>query len=676
MKTLDHRERPSPGPLPQGSVRERLARALRSERMIELYGWYLLLVMATCGAKIAFLDSLYRHKADSLLQEMTGVSVAKPLLGVSLFARDVLQTALIAACLFLSTAALTRRAAVVVHRLAALLLFLALAANHLSFEQLGVFLSWDVLMTAQAWLAHHPELLRNALSPSLPAVALSAACWIAFPAVLARWTTQRRLAPVQRALPVVTAALIASGALGSVLANRWFSGRAFPAHGYWAGVAGALFGRSVEDPRALALPSQSELLYQYRELAFFPRQPVAPRVPKLALESRIRPRHVLVVGLETAPRAFYPLTTSSQLPTFQRMTKQAIVSEHHYTTSPYTRIANFSILSGLYAQPSGLPGRFGSIIADGFAAVLRKRGYQTSYVDSWVLDWKPGTGERAQAEMLGFDTVTDSAVRRDDGVFEVLRKAEEVAFDTALERILLAQEHGQKAAVFVGTMLGHAPWPAARGDEHLTGSERVHEIALTFDRLFARLLMRLAESGLSEDILILVVGDHGLRFADEFESLGRTYAHSDLAFNVPFLLYAPGLVDTTLQAPYPTSHVDITPTLLHLVGESTQGMLHHGLFVLDERLRDRVVYLSNSKLGPVDGFAWAGHRVTYHALTGAAQIGDGSGATEPMTPVLARTLAPPLRDPASLLDAFARHTSLVTGLLLRRGAHPSRSPSR
>src|SRR4029077_2392439 len=132
-----------------------------------------------------------------------------------------------------------------------------------------------------------------------------------------------------------------------------------------------------------------------------------------------------------------------------RMTERAIVSQHHYTTSPYTRIANFSMLSGLYAPPSGLTVRFGPIATDGFASVLRKRGYETSYVDSWVLDWLPGSGERAQAQMLGFDTVIDSAVHRDDGVFEVLTKAEEVAFDTAFARIARADEHGHKAAVFI-----------------------------------------------------------------------------------------------------------------------------------------------------------------------------------------------------------------------------------
>jgi hypothetical protein len=65
----------------------------------------------------------------------------------------------------------------------------------------------------------------------------------------------------------------------------------------------------------------------------------------------------------------------------------------------------------------------------------------------------------------------------------------------------------------------------------------------------------------------------GVRYAEEFESLGRSYSHSDLSFNVPFMLYAPGSIDTTIHIPYATSHIDVCPTLLHLVGTPTDGLL-------------------------------------------------------------------------------------------------------
>jgi hypothetical protein len=653
--------------------RAALSSALRSERFAELCWWYLVCVAATSAAKLAVLGSVYRHSDGFVLDEMAagGASMPRLVLLALVLARDLLQCALLAAGVFVLAAAFPPRQRSSVYTCAALLLALVILGNHVAFMQLGTFASADLLVTAWAWVKLHPQSLRAYFTLSAGFVVWLSIAGSALPAALVHAARRyRAFAKVQRRLPAFALALVLCGLLCAPVAALRFGERAFPVHGYWAEVGGAAWAAQAPTPLALAIPPESTLLSQYRKLAFYPPPSAAMPWLRPELEARRRPRHVLVVGLETAPRAFYPLTTAADLPTFARMTEHAIVSEHHYTTSPYTRIANFSMLSGLYAPPSGLPVRFGPIASDGFASVLRTRGYETSYVDSWVLDWLPGSGERAQAHQLGFDTVIDSAVRRDDGVFEVLQKAEEVAFDRAFARIAHAQEHGHKAVVFVGTMLGHSPWPAAEGQEALDGAARLHQIALVFDGLFAHVLERLAQHGLSDEVIILVVGDHGLRYADEFASLGRSYSHSDLSFNVPFLLYAPGLIDATLQLPYATSHIDISPTLLHLVGEATDGLLYDGGYVLDRRLENRILYMSNSRLGPLDGLHYRGRHITYHALSGVVALGDGADprSLRPMTPDAARTLPPGLRDPAGLLEAFAAHANLVAGRLLQRGA--------
>ena len=648
--------------------------ALHSDRIAELCWWYLVCVAATSAAKLVALASVYRHSDGFALDEMAAGSAApmpRLLLLALVLARDLLQSALLAGCVFVLAAAFSPRSRAIVYRFVALLLGLLILGNHVAFMQLGTFASRDVLVTALGWVRLHPQSLRDYFTLGAGCVVLLSIAGITLPALIVRAArSNAALARVQRWLPAFALALLLCGLVCAPIAAARFGERAFPVHGYWANVARAAWEGRATTPLALAIPPESTLLSQYRKLAFYPPPPAAMQLLRPDIETRLRPRHLIVVGLETAPKAFYPLTTASDLPTFARMTEHAIVSEHHYTTSPYTRIANFSILSGLYAPPSGLPVRFGPIATDGFASILRTHGYETSYVDSWVLDWLPGSGERAQAHMLGFDTVIDSAVHRDDGVYEVLHKAEEVAFDSAFARIAQAQEHGHKAVVFIGTMLGHSPWPAAAGQEQLGGAARLHQIALVFDQLFARLLERLAQRGLGEEVIILVVGDHGLRYADEFESLGLRYSHSDLSFNVPFLLYAPGLIDTMLRVPYATSHIDISPTLLHLVGESTQGLLYHGGYVLDGRLESRILYLSNSRLGPLDGLQYRNRHFTYHALSGVAALGDAAdpASLSPLTEEAARTLPPGLRDPAGLLDAFAAHANLVAGRVLQRGA--------
>ena len=632
-------------------------------------------VLATSAAKLAALASVYRHSDEFVLEELaasSGPAMPRVLLLLLVLARDLLQCALLSAAVMLPSLALSERARRVVQRLAAALLALVILGNHVSFMQLGTFASREVAATAWRWVRLHPHSLEAYATPGAALVIILAAVGVLLPGSLTRGA-RRGGAPARsdRVLPRLVLTLLLFGLVAAPLAAARFGERAFPVHGYWSQVAAAAWSGDASTPLALQIPSERELLTGYQRLAFYPSPPpAAMRLLHPELEARRAPRHLLVIGLETAPRAFYPLTSSKDLPTFARMTQHAIVSDHHYTTSSYTRIANFSMLSGLYAPASGLAVRFGPIATDSFAAVLRKRGYETSYVDSWVLDWLPGTGERLQAQMLGFDTIIDSAVHRDDGVYEVLLAAEEVAFDTAFQRIAHAQDHGHKAAVFVGTMLGHGPWPAPEGSESLSGAERLHGIALVFDRLLARLLERLAERGLAESVIIVVAGDHGLRYAEEFESLGRRYSHSDLSFNVPFLLYAPGLVERTIHVPYATSHIDISPTLLHLIGESTEGLLYDGGYMLDERLADRILYLSNSRLGPLDGLRYRDLHFTYHALSGVAELGDGGDPPHMarLTDPVARTLPPPLRDPGALLAAFDHHANLVAGRLLQRAA--------
>jgi hypothetical protein len=622
-----------------------------------------------------YLDQVYARNVGSALEELvrsSGTPVAPWLVAVLLIARDVVQTALIALGTFVISWPLPSRGKRALRRVAALLLVLALGANHLSFLELGTFVSKEALGTSWGWVKTNPDALRNYLTTVTLLGAASMVLWVMLPSLLV--SVARRhvlLGAMQRGLPPLALALIVTGLVLSPLAAARFGERAFPIHGYWSSVARAAWGQDSADPSAREIPSEPALLAQYRQLAYPRAAAASPQWLVPGLQARIRPRHVLVVGLETAPEAYYPLTSPEHdLPTFRRMTERAIVSDQHYTTSPYTRVANFSMVSGLYAPPSGLPVQFGPIAGDGFAAVLRVHGYETTYVDSWVLDWLEGSGERAQAQLLGFDTVLDSEERRDDGVWEVLVRGEERAFDTAFAKVTQAQDHGRHAAVFIGTMLGHAPWPAAKGHEELDGPERIREVARVFDGLFARLLERLAARGLSEEILIVIVGDHGLRLAAEFESLGLHYSHSDLAYKVPFLLYAPGLVDETVRVPFATSHVDITPTLLQLVGIPTEGMLHHGGYVLDARLAERVVYLPSSKLGPLDGYTWQGHYVTHHALSNVALIGAGaSTASMRRMSASTTTLVLPfsLQDPAVLLDAFDAHTTLVAGAVLRRG---------
>src|SRR6185436_3130496 len=112
------------------------------------------------------------------------------------------------------------------------------------------------------------------------------------------------------------------------------------------------------------------------------------------------------------------------------------------------------------------------------------------------------------------------------------------------------------------------------------------------------------EQGLEGKTIVAVTGDHGLRYRAEFESVGETVAHGDAAFVVPFVMQAPGIFDAPVRVKWSTSHIDVAPTLLELLGLPQADWLQHGSSMLDPALTARVIFLPNLQLSPEDDFVW------------------------------------------------------------------------
>jgi phosphoglycerol transferase MdoB-like AlkP superfamily enzyme len=214
------------------------------------------------------------------------------------------------------------------------------------------------------------------------------------------------------------------------------------------------------------------------------------------------------------------------------------------------------------------------------------------------------------------------------------------------------------------------PASTAATSEGRSNEAKLYGIAALFDELFGEFLQALTNHGLNDKVLIVVTGDHGFRMRTEFESLGLEVEHGDAAFNVPFLLYAPGLFEQQIRVPYVTSHVDITPTLLALTGIKDDSWLHHGTHMLDQRLRNRVTFMLNTNLSPVSGFHWNGCHYTLNDLTGKTQVRDSPshGASQFGEASKCHHTSDVLSDEAirSTLEAADRHFGLTLAYFKQR----------
>ena len=404
--------------------------------------------------------------------------------------------------------------------------------------------------------------------------------------------------PRLRRLRVAAAAVLlgvgAGGWLTSAMAgvpsvyHRGFGGRLLAA----AGEGGS---PALPDPTGL---TRAELLRRYREVAFPGGMPPEPPVPPGAAPGR---PDVLVVILETASARDYDLARrDGPMPRTAALLDHALVGLEHLSSYPYSVRANFTLFSSVY----DLDGRemFADHLMGGDARpmdalprLLADVGYETFYLfpdplihanEAWLLPY------------LGFEVLEVGEGRPGASAEERVAR-ERAAFGRAAELLAAPREGRRPRMVALVTALGHAPYPdlpgGARGTGPRSGGERaevahrIGDLVRFTDGLLGDLFDRLRAAGHLDETLVVVTGDHGVRTRAEDPVLDlRVLARE--SFHVPLLIRYPPAIPETRRISTITSHVDVTPTVLALLGLSDPAWLHEGLPITDARLRERVTF--------------------------------------------------------------------------------------
>jgi hypothetical protein len=603
------------------------SKLMKSHSTVELFWWHVSLLMPTLGFKYLYVRRMaFTSGLDTIAGSM-GHGVERYINLLLLVTVDILETSVIVGALFLLGRLLRvpRKSLIFT---SVFLCLMIMGANQYSLLLVASLFTIDTLAISLSWAKEHPYILwQSAGAPEIGFVVL-AASWSAFFAVLPFFLSRtsgflgnfaERWSPF-----LLKAVLIASG-FGLLTVSRMDSQYPAVIRGYWSSTVVSFFKLDAPELRIAAVPPLETLRADYERLAYPRGKQPAPHWLTAVSTEKLGPRHILIVVLETAPRRYYPLINNPKLPVFNRMSQHAVVSDHHYAMSPYTWWNNASIVSGSYFVQKG-KGIFdyGDFSSDSMASILGAHGYATTFVESAKHGWGKTTGFWKN---FGFTNLVDTEgdkIPFDRASYSVTVDKERQSFLRAFQAITAAESRNTKAFVMVGTTMGHYPWAAKPGAEHHSNEEKVFDIAALFDELLGELLQSLNDQGLGDQVLIVVTGDHGFRMRTEFESVGLKPEHGDAAFNVPFLLYGPGLFEKQIRIPYVTSHVDIAPTLLSLTGLQDDSWLHHGTVMLDQRLRTRATFMMNTNLSPVSGFRWNDCHYTLNDLTGKVQVRGGS----------------------------------------------------
>ena len=480
----------------------------------------------------------------------------------------------------------------------------------------GQFQSGRLWLSAVHWGWLHPEdAWRYAVAWVGLKLGIGLVTVCAAGVVLARW--QRK-----SSRPSTLYQLLATGICIVILAATalsWCSRlESTPYHRSALGIcARALAGMTEVDLSKYDSLGSKEAIAKWREITRSPEPKPNPDFFGLA-----RGSDVIAFILETAPARCLGVEDMDDLPNIRRLTEHAWVASSHVTTYPYTSSALFSLLTSWY--PSDVrylrapgtqktsPGMMRSLAQHGYATAAYKpfrdeldddRYMHAVGISDIVLPEHQTTPSGEPGDGKGWHEI----VQRDRAALERMKK----------DLAHWIREDRRYAVLFL-PQIGHAPWVDVIDDGIARDPvSRGRAIIALQDQWLGELLDLLRESGRLEHTVFLVMGDHGIRTRMEDPSFEGGNI-GEYSFHVPCVLSAPTALDGKVVIPWTTSHIDLAPSILDLLGVSDGRELMLGSPMWDERIRDRTTFLFAGEYLGADGFHERGTYGMWKYMSGTA----------------------------------------------------------
>jgi phosphoglycerol transferase MdoB-like AlkP superfamily enzyme len=362
-----------------------------------------------------------------------------------------------------------------------------------------------------------------------------------------------------------------------------------------------------------------ELMQRYRQ---------ASRVPAphpTAFTGRAKKYNIILFVMESiSAQVSDPARDSlGDMPNLRRLRDHSFLMGHHYTSYPLTDNAAFSIFTSLYVgrqcgiveHPVEIPGLIRS---------LQKEGYQTAYYGFvWSI---PQRRDDLMLASLGFQKIASAHIdpKIDQigkatffGPVKYVAENDHHGLLTLREDIRNWTAKGQRFAAAYFPEIGHDPYRALDGQPPMSLLERGHAMAVYQDAWLGELLDELQRDGALDNTIILFTSDHGMRWTPGDQegqvvlvSQGRL---EDIELRVPMLIYVPGVLQHATVIDSPTSHIDITPTLLDLLGISVGRENEQGLPVYAPEISQRRLFLQMDMFG-ASGFYYGGSYYSRSAM--------------------------------------------------------------
>jgi arylsulfatase A-like enzyme len=141
------------------------------------------------------------------------------------------------------------------------------------------------------------------------------------------------------------------------------------------------------------------------------------------------------------------------------------------------------------------------------------------------------------------------------------------------------------------------------------------------DEWIGQIVDLVQSAGRLDNTIILVTGDHGIRTAREDSRFNAGFL-DEYSFRVPLLLFSKAAFKQPLYIDTLTSHIDVSPTVLDLMGFDRDRSIEQGLALWDAGLKQRTTFfLANWYFG-ADGFHRDGAFKMYSEVLDTSFVND------------------------------------------------------
>jgi hypothetical protein len=321
------------------------------------------------------------------------------------------------------------------------------------------------------------------------------------------------------------------------------------------------FGALLPEPILWTAAARSPDLADARSSPF---KPAPPSAALLRYRGDAAGRNVVMIVLEsTGARYLKPYGAAEDLmPRLTELASRSIVFENAYSVYPESIKGLFATFCSRYPPIHTAAEEVAALPCPALPQVFRSAGYRTALFHSGRFAY---LGMQDVVDGRGFETLEDAAV-----IGGNTRSSFGIDERSAVDRMFSWIDDGPGQPFFLTYLpiAGHHPYAVPEpgpfsGDREIDNYRNALHYA---DTALAQLLDGLRQRRLDRQTLFVVFGDHGEAFGQHPANSGHTLFVFDENVHVPFVIAAPGLLESEVRDRRVMSLVDTAPTILDMTG--------------------------------------------------------------------------------------------------------------